>query len=101
MDLSRLLFPAIVRNLEKIMTDLEKLEVAVARLEAGEASAIALLQGLSAAILATGGDMGRLRALATEVDGMTERLAKAVAAAPPLPDPIPTPAPADPALPGV
>ena len=66
----------------KIMSAIDDLAASVAAEDTVIASAITLLQGLSAALAAAGTDPVKLAALKSDVDAQTATLAAAVAANP-------------------
>lgn len=73
----------------RIMAILDDLKASVAAEDTAIASAITLLQGLSAALAAAGTDPVALAALKTDIDAQTSALAAAVTANTPA---TPTPA---------
>jgi peptidoglycan hydrolase CwlO-like protein len=82
----------LLAHMEKIMSAIDDLATAVAAEDTVIDSAIALLQGLSAALAAAGTDPAKLAALQTDITTKTQALAAAVAANTPAAAPAPTPA---------
>lgn len=80
LDLIEILLHEIIERLKNMSKELDDLQVAVAAEDTVIDSAITLLQGLSAQIIALKDDPAKLVALANEVTGKTQALSAAVAA---------------------